>query len=106
MTSNSKYFNMQIFRNSKEMHCNFSNIFMLTSKNLKLPTSIKKDLSKENKTIKNIFFLILSNKAEKCFGVRFDRLSLCLSVRLSVCPRSNSHKYSSNILKLIYVIHI
>ena len=38
-----------------------------------------------------------------CLSVR---LSVCLSVRLAVCPRSNSLKYSSNVLKFIYVIHI
>ena len=43
-------------------------------------------------------FLTLSNKVEKCLCIRF--------VCLSVCLRSNSRKYSSNVLKLIYVIYI
>ena len=43
-------------------------------------------------------FLTLSNKVEKCLCIRF--------VCPSVCPRSNSRKYSSGFLKLIYVIHI
>ena len=47
-------------------------------------------------------FLTLSNKDEKYLCNRF----VCLSVRPSVCLRSTSRKYSSNILKLIYVIHI
>ena len=45
-------------------------------------------------------YLTLSNKVDKCMH------SVCLSVRTSVYPHSNSHKYSSNVMKLIYVIHI
>ena len=47
-------------------------------------------------------FLTLSNKVEKCLGIWL----VCLSVCLSVCTRSNFCKYSSNILKFIYVIQI
>ena len=47
-----------------------------------------------------ISFLTLSNKVEKCLCIRF----VCLSVCPSVCPRS--HRYSPNVLKLIYVIFI
>ena len=42
--------------------------------------------------------LTLSNKVEKYVCIRF--------VCLSVCARSNSRKYSSNVLKLMYVIQV
>ena len=44
------------------------------------------------------YIYTLSNKVEKCLCIWF--------VCLYVCPRSNSRKYSSNVLKLIYVIYI
>ena len=46
----------------------------------------------------NFLFLTLSTKVKKCLCIRF--------VCLSVCTRSNSRKYSSNVLKLIYVIYV
>ena len=40
------------------------------------------------------FSFQLSNKVEKCLCIRY------------VCPRSNSPKYSSNVLKLLCYVHI
>ena len=51
----------------------------------------------------NFSFLTLSSTVEKCLCIRFVSLSVSC---LSVCPSSNSRKYSSNVLKLKYVIHI
>ena len=46
------------------------------------------------------WFLIFSNKVEKCLCFRF----VCLAVRL--CTFSNFRKYSLNVLKFMYVFHI
>ena len=53
-----------------------------------------------------LWLLTLSDKVEKCLCIRFVSLSVCSSVSQSVCRLSNSHKYSWNVLELIYVIHI
>ena len=52
--------------------------------------------------LKKNSFLTLSNKVKNCLCIRF----VCLSVYLSVCARSNSRKYPSNVLKFKYVTHI
>ena len=45
------------------------------------------------------YFLTFSNKVENRFCIRFICFSVCLN-------RPSSHKYSFNVLKLIYAIQI
>ena len=52
------------------------------------------------------FFFNTFQHSWKVFMHSVFCLSVCSSVCPSVCPRSNSRKYSLNVLKLIYVIYI